>query len=161
MPRHRHYSSSSSSCNDDYYDYDYDPYDLVFVCGSCNCGGVCDHCSECDNCKHFNVLDTADYQTSYWVPVTEEVEVDVIDIFSYDFEDIRVEIAQKDDISQALYAFLDNNNVSNAWYLFKCKWFTQSFELIYLLSNVVNAGRADRVNVYADNFQQHLEELML
>jgi hypothetical protein len=92
----------------------------------------------------------------------EDIEdVIVLDIFNGDFENVPRQIAQKDAISLAFYAFLCNNNVPNAWYLFKCKWFTQSFALGCLLSSVVKAGHAHRINVYADDFQQHLEELML
>ena len=92
----------------------------------------------------------------------EDVEdVLVIDIFNGDFENVPRQIAQKDAISLAFYKFLCNNNVPNAWYLFKCHWFTQSFALGCLLSSVVKAGHAHRINVYADDLQQHLEGLML
>jgi hypothetical protein len=155
----------------DYEDHDEFYYRAIYGDGSVDEDYDDVFCNENDGIAghpgdYLTVDEYGNVVTHYVIPQQEvveeeEEEVVVVDIFGDDFENVPVQIAQKDGYTLAFYTFLCNNNVPNAWYLFKCTWFTQSFELACFLSSVVRAGHASRINVYAENFRQHLEELML
>ncbi len=163
------YRSSDYEDHDEFYyramyggGSDDEDYDNVFYDDN---AGIAGHIGD-----YLTVDEHGDVVTHFVIPrqevaeddvVEEEEEVVVVDIFGEDFENVPVQIAQKDDYTLAFYSFLCKNNVPNAWYLFKCKWFTESFQLACFLSSVVRAGLGEHINVYADNFPRHLEELML